>query len=543
MELKSTDNDYYAIYKEYKQKYLDLKNSVLEGGGVKSQAENYYDIFIKNNIKESMDFYNSYIESTIFNESMKTLIKLHNEMPEELIITKTFIKENKIFEIFKQIDNIQNSLDLLNKSDRRSDLLQNVLESINKNISNIDKLRSGKVIFNTSNITAMEDFVEEYKKYKQNNQKKIPVEKLNELKEHIKNILLKPNTNAKKEEPVAQLAEQETEEPVAQLAEQEIETIQTQKAAEQLRIANVKAAAEEKDAQAAVQKAKQQQQEQEQEQEQDYSDYARNRQDVDSKIDSDNSIEIESLSSITTPSSTHNFDQKNYLIKVGDKFLIFDIKDIDKIENLLNSNNVLNADVNADVNVDVNKVYKNFSKFHQLNIDDEVKTGNKIILKTDFKQMVTEKKILNAYIITITNIKDNDKFEIEMHDIQNKLNKLEEYIGKIVQQIDILKPCNIDSQFDKLVENNSLNEFVESVNTKKANLNSGFTLEVGKVKELLIEELNLIKDKNKITEKHIIKGELNTNFSDSDNVKVGNKKLLELIKGLVSTSTSTSKSK
>ena len=33
MESKFSNDDYYAIYKEYKQRYLDLKNSVLEGGG------------------------------------------------------------------------------------------------------------------------------------------------------------------------------------------------------------------------------------------------------------------------------------------------------------------------------------------------------------------------------------------------------------------------------------------------------------------------------------------------------------------------------
>ena len=34
MKSKFSDDEFYAIYKKYKQKYLDLKNSVLEGGGV-----------------------------------------------------------------------------------------------------------------------------------------------------------------------------------------------------------------------------------------------------------------------------------------------------------------------------------------------------------------------------------------------------------------------------------------------------------------------------------------------------------------------------
>ena len=34
MKSKFSDDEFYAMYKKYKQKYLDLKNSVLEGGGM-----------------------------------------------------------------------------------------------------------------------------------------------------------------------------------------------------------------------------------------------------------------------------------------------------------------------------------------------------------------------------------------------------------------------------------------------------------------------------------------------------------------------------
>ena len=292
-------------------------------------------------------------------------------------------------------------------------------------------------------------------------------------------------------------------------------------------------------------KQQQQQEQQEQQKEEEYDNYTRKRQDIDNDTDSDNNVQTYSLSGIKTPSSTQYFDQKNYLIKVGDKFLIFDINEsqMAKIKDIqTNCNKIINSS-------DLKEFYHNFSTFHQLKEDDEIKRGKLIINKQSFQGLLNDNKITNAYIITILK-NNNQSFVIDVFDLKNKSVILEfnQNIADIENKINNIKDCNIpDEDFNKININGNSKEsesMAKSFDTLKIVINDyklkikGIQDDDNKklqaVKNELIDKLNQIKTSNKITTQHEIVAELNVNKEYSgdggQSVKVGNVELLKLIK-------------
>ena len=75
MESKFSNDDYYAIYKEYKQKYLDLKNSVLEGGKkgetAKVEIKKHLDKLKEPNFTSNLNNYNNLIKNKKYNEELE----------------------------------------------------------------------------------------------------------------------------------------------------------------------------------------------------------------------------------------------------------------------------------------------------------------------------------------------------------------------------------------------------------------------------------------------------------------------------------------
>jgi hypothetical protein len=296
-----------------------------------------------------------------------------------------------------------------------------------------------------------------------------------------------------------------------------------------------------------IQQQQQQQQEQQEQQEQQkqqaYNDYIRKRQDIDNDTDSDNDVRTESLSGVTTPSSTQHFDQQNYLIKVGDKFLIFDISEsqMAKIKDIqTHCNKIINS-------TELKEFYDYFSTFHQLKEDDEIKRGKLIISKNRFKDLLTEKKIINAYIITILS-SDNQSFKIDVYDLSNKSNIAEfnQNIEDIEMKIKNIKACNIpDEDLDKININekesetitksfNDLNEAINKYKSEIRNIQNDDNKKLDEVKQQLFNELNQIKTSNNIIQSYTINGQLNVNKKYSGDsgksVTVGNVELLKLIK-------------
>jgi len=294
-----------------------------------------------------------------------------------------------------------------------------------------------------------------------------------------------------------------------------------------------------------AQKAQQQEQQEQQKQEE-YDDYTRKRLNIDNDTDSDNNFQTDSLSGVTTPSSTQYFDQKNYLIKVGDKFLIFDINEsqMAKIKDIqTNCNKIINSP-------DLKEFYDNFSTFHQLKEDDEIKHGKLIINKNRFKDLLTEKKIINAYIITILSISsDNKSFKIDVYDLSNKSNIAEfnQNIDNIETRIKNIKECDIkDADFDKISIDKKdsdnmarsveqLNKVIEDYKQMIMDKQHEDNLKLNKLKQELINKLTIIKTSNNITQQHIINEELNINkrYNGSIFFRVGNPQLLQLIKNKI----------
>jgi hypothetical protein len=294
-----------------------------------------------------------------------------------------------------------------------------------------------------------------------------------------------------------------------------------------------------------AQKAQQQEQQEQQKQEE-YDDYTRKRLNIDNDTDSDNNFQTDSLSGVTTPSSTQYFDQKNYLIKVGDKFLIFDINEsqMAKIKDIqTNCNKIINSP-------DLKEFYDNFSTFHQLKEDDEIKHGKLIINKNRFKDLLTEKKIINAYIITILSISsDNKSFKIDVYDLSNKSNIAEfnQNIDNIETRIQNIKECDIkDADFDKISIDKKdsdnmarsveqLNKVIEDYKQMIMDKQHEDNLKLNKLKQELINKLTIIKTSNNITQQHIINEELNINkrYNGSIFFTVGNPQLLQLIKNKI----------
>ena len=290
----------------------------------------------------------------------------------------------------------------------------------------------------------------------------------------------------------------------------------------------------------AREKTKQQQQQQALIAQQDeYENELKNIQDSES-----DSYYTESLSGVTTPSSTLNFDQKNYLIEEGDKFLIFDINEsqMAKIKDIqTNCNQIINS-------VEFKEFYDNFSTFHQLKEDDEIKRGKLIINKQRFKELLNDKKITNAYIITILKNNNNVSFDIQVSDLNNKSDILEfnQNIEDIENKINNIKNCNItDDDFNKININgkesdsmatslDTLNKVINTYKLKIKGIQDEDNNKLQEVKKQLIAELNQIKTSNNITKEHNISGELNVvkqyNGDGGQKVTVGNAKLLKLIK-------------
>jgi hypothetical protein len=67
MKSKFSDDEFYAMYKKYKQKYLDLKNSVLEGGSLTAVQRLENIVANKYNsraISTSIQFYNNEVDKS-----------------------------------------------------------------------------------------------------------------------------------------------------------------------------------------------------------------------------------------------------------------------------------------------------------------------------------------------------------------------------------------------------------------------------------------------------------------------------------------------
>ena len=128
MESKFSNDDYYAIYKEYKQKYVDLKNSVLEGGGgypLKASIDK-----IKNDkfFEKNMITYNKTVDNdTILNDDIKYKLKYKKNSfdSKELDTIKdnllTFTKlRNDIIELCQQIQSKSNR----NRIDKQNNIIE-----------------------------------------------------------------------------------------------------------------------------------------------------------------------------------------------------------------------------------------------------------------------------------------------------------------------------------------------------------------------------------------------------------------------------------
>ena len=96
METKFSNDEFYAMYKKYKQKYLDLKNNVLEGGS--SSLTDAFNLIQKyQNDSDIINNYNNIISLSKFNDKMKESL-LYNKVNEKQISEK-ILKFTKLKEL------------------------------------------------------------------------------------------------------------------------------------------------------------------------------------------------------------------------------------------------------------------------------------------------------------------------------------------------------------------------------------------------------------------------------------------------------------
>ena len=250
----------------------------------------------------------------------------------------------------------------------------------------------------------------------------------------------------------------------------------------------------------------------------------------------------------------------NYLIKEGDRFLIFDIND--KINDKLQK--LSKEDILKDK--EITDFLQKLKMFHQSSIDSPTKEGAQIIEKSRFKELLTKDAdnndplLKNAYIIKIIKInptsfeieafKLNNKLEIEK--LQKEIDNLEDYIKKNTMRIN--KDC-YDINYNIIVNNFES----EDIKKKYTQLDKSFEqykndikdikqLDIEKIEAVdlqLINKLTSIKEDLKISKPYTI-NEPNEpinklkNYNYNETVTVGNENLLKLIKSAINNTTSSS---
>ena len=279
-----------------------------------------------------------------------------------------------------------------------------------------------------------------------------------------------------------------------------------------------------------------------------------------SDSDTDTDTDTASLSNLETPTPTSiqtpllpKVDpSKDFSIKVGDKFLIFNIN-----KNIIDEYKNLDCTKQVDV-TKLNSFVRDFGMFHQSKITDEIKTGSKIIAKDKFREKMTPgvNKITNAFIITITKV-NQDNFEITLSKNKSmEKDKLKEEIDKLLDtvinntkriedncyKIDYKIPTlsNDDELLDEYYKQLNL-EYSKYINT----INITKTEDIQKINvanQTLKKQLDDIKNELKLESPHKIKGQLNetVEYTETGKVLVGNKKLLELINKEISDITTNS---
>ena len=110
------DKNFYTLYKKYKNKYVKLKNNILEGGNNNEVDKVFYELINKkDNIEEDIQLYNSYIKTSILKDDIKR---------------KLYYKEKEFNEIkFNKIKKEYKKINFFNKK-------QLILEAIEKIIKN-----------------------------------------------------------------------------------------------------------------------------------------------------------------------------------------------------------------------------------------------------------------------------------------------------------------------------------------------------------------------------------------------------------------------
>jgi hypothetical protein len=114
--ISNFDKNFYTLYKKYKNKYIKLKNNILEGGNNNKVDKVLYELINnKYYIEADIQRYNSYIQTSILKDDIKQ---------------KLYYKEKQFNEIkFNEIKKEYNKINFFNKK-------QLILEAIEKIIKN-----------------------------------------------------------------------------------------------------------------------------------------------------------------------------------------------------------------------------------------------------------------------------------------------------------------------------------------------------------------------------------------------------------------------
>ena len=509
MESKFSNDDYYAIYKEYKQKYVDLKNSVLEGGGgypLKASIDK-----IKNDkfFEKNMNTYNKTVDNdTILNDDIKYKLKYKKNSfdSKELDTIKdnllTFTKlRNDIIELCQQIQS-KNNINLRDKQNNIIELKNNLIKlktyvlengNIFNIINNIERDSNNTYI--DDNITSLQSMLS--------------------------------NENSQSAQGQTQSARPAQSAQSAQGQTQSAQSVQSAHIdGSKFRLTTSSTSLD-----------------------------ARPRPPINSYPSVTNNSVHGSMHSMQSnrPTSSHFHTQNNtdYTIKKGDKFLIFDInKDIiSKIKDLKDGTGTNTG------NTIIDQFLGEFRTFHQSNFDPEKKEGIKIMSKDNFKEKLTKDQntgnanIKDAYIITITQDNAMNGFFIRADNL-NDTPEIKQ-LTKIIDELELSTENNkkrIMNDCYKLEEINFLppdyvsNEEVSKHNEELQKLYKGYKLSIDNIKQTDIEEIDkanysLKEELEKIRgnlqlDTYHIEVPLNTDMMDNTLgfVTVGNQSLLREIK-------------
>jgi hypothetical protein len=158
--ISNFDNNFYTLYKKYKNKYINLKYNILEGGNNNKVDKIFYELINnKYYIEADIQRYNSFIKSSILKDDIKQKLYYKEKEFNEIKFNE-IKKEYKRINFFNKKQLILETIEIIikNKSSQKKKELLRIRNNIIIIINNLNDFIKKNLFDVQININNLEEF-------------------------------------------------------------------------------------------------------------------------------------------------------------------------------------------------------------------------------------------------------------------------------------------------------------------------------------------------------------------------------------------------